>query len=266
MSKIKILIFVSLMGILVMFSCNENPPTPEPEPINLVLNFLDNVEMDSIRYVNAAGNPYSVSEIQYFISDVFLYKENGDKLMLDGWDDIHYVDSDIPESSFYNLGDDIEPGIYAGMGFTFGINEEKNQSMLFVNPPESFMFWPEYLGGGFHYLKLNGKWLDQNGDTKVYNFHLGIGQEYDDEGVITGFVQNYFEVGFYRDVFTVEAGQTIKAELLMDVDKWFTSPHDFDFNVWGGDIMQNQEAMEIGCENGLDVFRLERLSVFKLEK
>ncbi len=138
--------------------------------------------------------------------------------------------------------------------------------MLFVNPPESFMFWPEYLGGGFHYLKLNGKWLDQNGDTKVYNFHLGIGQEYDDEGVITGFVQNYFEVDFKRMFFTVEAGQSIRVELLMDVDKWFTSPHDFDFNVWGGDIMQNQQAMEIGCENGQDVFRIERFSVFILEK
>ena len=254
------------MGIMVLFSCKENPPTPEVEPINLVLNFLHNVEMDTIQYINAAGNPYSVSEIQYFISDVFLYKENGDKILLDAWDDIHYVDTDIPETSSYNIEGAVEPGNYIGLGFTFGINEIKNQSMLFVNPPESFMFWPEYLGGGFHYLKLNGKWLDQDGNTKVYNFHLGIGQEYNEEGEIIGFIQNYFEIEFNINTFTVEAGQSIRAEILMDVNKWFTSPHDFDFNVWGGDIMQNQEAMNIGCENGFDVFSVEELSIFKLEK
>jgi hypothetical protein len=38
------------------------------------------------------------------------------------------------------------------------------------------------------------------------------------------------------------------------VDHWFKNPNTFDFNYWGGDIMQKQDAMKVGCENGQDVF------------
>jgi hypothetical protein len=43
----------------------------------------------------------------------------------------------------------------------------------------------------------------------------------------------------------------------MNLESWFKGPHNWDFNGWGGDIMQNQAAMAVGCENGMDVFSLE---------
>ena len=207
--------------------------------------------------MNAAGNQYMVSEIQFFISDVVLYHQNGSEIMIDAWKDIHYIDTDLPETQLWDVYDNIPAGTYDSVGFTFGINEVKNQSLMFLNPPESFMFWPEYLGGGYHYMKFNGKWLDTNQFTRPFDFHLGIGQiyfSYPDS--ITGFVQNYFQVQLPGSAFTVQAGDTCRLRLTMNIEQWLKDPHIYDHNTWGGDIMQNQEAMKLGCENGWNVFEL----------
>jgi len=47
--------------------------------------------------------------------------------------------------------------------------------------------------------------------------------------------------------------------MVMNVENWFKSPNTFDFNDWGGDIMQKQDAMHLACKNGWDVFTLERV-------
>jgi hypothetical protein len=135
---------------------------------------------------------------------------------------------------------------------------------LFVNPPERDMFWPDNIGGGYHYMKLNGKWLADDETIKPFNFHLGIGQIYSGGGMntdsITGFVQNYFEVELLNSSFTINAGDTLYFEIRMNVENWFQHPNIWDHNYWGGMIMQNQEAMHQACENGKeDVFSFEEV-------
>ena len=121
--------------------------------------------------------------------------------------DIHYVDTDLPETWEYALLDKIPAGNYDSISFTFGISEEKNQSLMFVNPPESYMFWPELLGGGYHYMKLNGKWENLESNILPFNFHLGIGQIRDPETQeIIGFEQNYFRVSLPNSAFSISGG------------------------------------------------------------
>jgi hypothetical protein len=231
----------------------------------LQLDFTNNIQVDTFMYVNSSSNPYLVSEIQYFISDVKLYSSNGDTLVLDKHEDIHYVDTDIPETFIYKFKDSIPVGKYSKIGFTFGINEEKNQQLLFVNPPESFMFWPRYLGGGFHYMKLNGKWKNLEGNTKVFNFHLGIGQNYDKEGKVESFIQNYVEVDLPKSQVQIKNNESSIVNVVMNVDNWFSGTNDYDFNVHGGKIMQNQEAMKMGCENAKDVFYIGTIDYEKIK-
>lgn len=241
------------------------PPQDVKKFGSLVLYFshqVDNnpIDFDTIIYINEAGNEYMVNEIQYFISDVTLYK-NGDKKVINEWEDIHYVDSDIPETQEWNILDKIEIGEYDSIAFTFGINEEKNQSFMYVNPPERDMFWPEFLGGGYHYLKLNGKWKNLEGVIYPFDFHLGIGQIY--SGGITSidsieaFTQNYFTVSLPNSSFQVTENDTKEINLIMHVENWFKSPHTYDHNIWGSYIMQNQEAMQTAKENGKNVFSIQ---------
>ena len=55
------------------------------------------------------------------------------------------------------------------------------------------MFWPEMLGGGYHYMKMNMIWSDTSA-LNPFNMHLGIGQIYSslepNVDSITGFVPN----------------------------------------------------------------------------
>jgi len=259
-------IIILIMIIFVAVSCNKKDDPSENQTGHLSFYFSHGIPdtnfvggftvfYDTMIYRNAAGNPYLINEIQYFISDVTLHKNDGSKFLIDDWQDIHYVDSDLPDTWRWQMKDDIPVGTYDSITFTFGISEEKNQSLMFVNPPESNMFWPEYLGGGYHYLKLNGKWKDPDEVIRPFNFHMGIGQIYDQESnAIIGFVQNYFKVHLENTRFTVSPNQTIAFNIVMRVDKWFEEPNVFDFNYWGGDIMQKQDAMQVAKENGSNVF------------
>jgi hypothetical protein len=216
--------------------------------------------IDNLMYTNTAGNDYEVTEIMYFISDLKLYHQDGRVISPATWDDIHYIDTNIPETLEWVVGNEIPEGNYDSLTFTFGIPEEKNQSFMFVNPPEVNMSWPEVLGGGYHYLMINGWWLNTQGTRMPYNFHLGIGQIYENNSGqvadITGFIQNAFTVHPEGGSFAIEEGKTNTAVLTMDVNSWFDTPVIFDFNYYGGAIMQNQEAMHIGCLNGADAFSI----------
>ena len=256
-----VLAWLLLLPLLLGVSCDRTTKPEEESYGKLIIKFRHKIDgaaisFDTLKYINAAGNHYLVNEIQYFVSDVRLWKDGKD-LLLDKYEDIHYVDTDLPETWNYLFADPVPAGDYDSISFVFGITEEKNQSFMFVNPPESYMFWPEYLGGGYHYLKLNGKWKDTTGILRPFNFHLGIGQMYDDQGEITGFVQNYFTVNLPASFLTVKTEETFEVTLVMNVEKWFEEPHIFDFNYWGGDIMENQAAMQVAKENGRNVFSVE---------
>lgn len=258
-----LLAFLSMAMSLITSCTREEPDDGDPEiqsgKIVFTFRHLEHgkdLVTDTLAYMNAAGNRYLVTEIQYFISDVVLHRDDGVRQILNEWKDIHYVDTDIPSTHSWQVFDQIAQGAYDSISFTFGINESKNISMMFVNPPEANMFWPEYLGGGYHYLKLNGKWLGPDELLNPFEFHLGIGQYYDNEGNITGFVHNHFNVTLQASSFEVAPGDTLVIPIEMNIESWFETPNVYDFNYWGGGIMQNQEAMQDVKENGMDVFTI----------
>jgi len=270
LTKVKGVLFKTTILLVIVCiilpSCKEEEPEPPVEKTGkIIFNFKHKVnnfplQFDTLMYVNDAGNPYLVNEIQYFISDVTLYNDNGSKYLIDDWKDIHYIDTDLSDSQRWEVFDKIPTGTYDSINFIFGIADEKNISYMFVNPPESFMFWPEYLGGGYHYLKLNGKWLEegQQNQTTPFDFHLGRGQVYHSyPDSITGFIPNDFKVSLPNSDFTMESNSTIEFDIIMHIEHWFKNPYNFDHNIWGGYIMQNQDAMQIVKENGWNVFSIE---------
>jgi hypothetical protein len=266
MNRTIYLLIVLALSLIVCVSCKkENAQTAETPAGKIILKFAHKVNgqglvIDTLMYTNAAGNEYLVNEIQYFISDVRLHNADGSTFLIKAWDDIHYIDTDIPSTWTWNVMDSIPVGSYNSVSFTFGISQAKNQSYMYVNPPENNMFWPEYLGGGYHYMKLNGKWKDTSNLAMPFDFHLGIGQTYAGGVIvvdsITGFVQNYFDVTLPGAAFTMADKETRTIEIVMNVESWFETPHVWDINYWGSYIMQNQTAMQTARENGYDVFTL----------
>ncbi len=217
---------------------------------------------DSLCFVNEAENHFLINEIQWFVSRIELHSVNGD--WVEYAQDAHYIDTDIPESQTLR-GKSIPDGHYTSLRFTFGLDETDNQTGIFSDPPESNMFWPENLGGGYHYMKLNGKYVGSDNQLKPLAVHLGIGQNDD----CSQFYQNYFTVELPIDFDVLENAKN-QLDLTMVIDNWFRNPNLYDFNKFGSAIMQNQTAQRLLSGNGKDVFRIgkpaENKSITTLKK
>ena len=250
---------------LALVSCGNNEGINEnKEPGKLVIEFEHYVDgnevvFDEMKYENTAGNEYEVTEVQWFISDVTLNKSDGSKLVLEEDKFAHYIDTNLPETYQWQVAETIPIGEYNSISITFGIKGEKNTPYMYTDPPESNMLWPINLGGdegGYHYMKLNGFWMNNNDERKPFNFHLGVGQERDAENNIIGFIQNWFEVELPSSAFAVKSNEIKSIAIRMNIENWWDSPNIYNHDVHGGMIMQNQEAMHMGIENGNTVFSI----------
>ena len=87
---------------------------------NVCVNFSTSVDgktlqLDTFIYENASGNHYLVSEVQYFISDVKLIREDGTEVQILSDSGAHYVDLDIPATLRWEPSDEIPAGHYTAV-------------------------------------------------------------------------------------------------------------------------------------------------------
>jgi hypothetical protein len=264
----KSLICISLiLGIAVFLSSCGSKNDQQADSGHLVFSFEHYADgsplvFDQMNYTNAAGNKYEVTEIQYFISDLTLNGTNGDKVVVNEEKFAHYIDTNLPYTNSWTITDEIPAGAYESVSMIFGIRGEKNEPFMFTDPPESDMLWPINLGGdqgGYHYMKLNGFWVNKEDQRDPFNFHLGVGQERDADNNITGFVQNWIEMELPNSAFELGQGETQAITIRMNVDQWWENPNIYNHDIQGGKIMQNQEAMRMGAENAKSVFRVSKI-------
>lgn len=247
-----------ILFIVVAMACSKRNEKAEIDiNIGYEINGMPLVT-DTLCYVNEAGNTFLITEVQWFLSNLELKNEAGNwttllqRNLLDtaGINRVFYMDTNTPESQTLHT-QPLPISHYTALRFTFGLDETDNQTGLFNDPPESEMFWPDFLGGGYHYMKLNGKFVDAEGRLSPLAIHLGIGQNED----CTEFYQNYFIVELPLN-FDVKANDENQLNLTMVIDNWFRNPHTIDFNEIGSHIMQNQTAQRLFNGNGKDVFRI----------
>ncbi len=254
----KFLVFVLISTSLIISCCKD--PVDEPDPPDtgkIVLKFAHFVDglplqKDTQKYTNAAGNPYEINEVKYFISELTLHNTDGTSFVINDMKEINYIDIDIASTLTWNVYDAIPAGSYSSISFRFGIESSKNQSFMFVNAPEVNMMWPDFLGGGYHYMMINGKWKNTAMQLSPFNCHLGIGRVI--SGSDTTYTDNSFIANLPSSAFTVSKDQTKEIQLVMNIESWFSSPNIYNHNTYGGDIMENQAAMHLIAQNGSDVF------------
>jgi hypothetical protein len=246
--------------IILIYSCITENEVNYDGTITFEFEHLVNgkaAEFDQMIYRNEVGNEYEITNIQWFVSEVTLIGHDGIEKPVSASDWIHYIDTDLPETHRWTVLDGIKPGEYEAIRFIFGIRGEKNMPYMFTDPPESNMIWPYFMGGdegGYHYMKLNGFWITPSNERMPYNFHIGVGQQYDENKDITGFIQNWFEVRLPYSSFSMPAGGQVDVKIQMNIENWFKGPRIYDHNEFGGSIMNNQAAMGKIHDNGIDVF------------
>jgi hypothetical protein len=258
-------IIILPLFILILYSCTKHHSL-EITPItygNIIFTFThkvngESLKFDTMLYRTSLGSRYMVNDLQYFISRVSLHSIKGKWNDITTDDGIHYTDARDNYSCSWWVNDLLPAGTYDTVAFTFGLDEKQNNSGRFPDPPERDMFWPDMLGGGYHYMKMNLKWEnDTMAQSLPFMFHLGIGQVYAPNTVnpdsIIGFVQNHFRVSLPCKL-DLSAGGYHQVMLQMNVDRWFDGNNAFDFSDYPDGIMQNQEGMFKACLNGRKAF------------
>jgi hypothetical protein len=206
----------------------------------------ESLVFNNVQYTSASGNTYSVEKLVYLISDIVVYNQNGDSVVVDNE---HYVDAEDISTLIFTTSQSLPLGTYTSVKFTFGLNADKNNSGRFPNAPESNMEWPEMIGGGYHFMKLEGKYDSlATGNIKNYATHTGS------QTMMGNTNLNHFEVVIAQE-FIVEGHDKASIQLNMDINNWYDSPI-YDFNDYDAGIMMSMPTQNIVQENGANVFSI----------
>ena len=205
------------------------------EYLSLNINFkhyVDGIELiaNEMIYTNPSNDNYSIQTLRYLISDITLHTNNGDETVLN---EVHFIDISIDSTLILNIPQ-INYQNYTSISFTMGLDSIKNITNLFLN--ENFFpsfVWPEFLGGGYHYMQLEG---DFNTVFNGYTTHTG-----GTNGIDFSF-NKIFSITDITDI-----------NINMEITNWYTNPEIFDLTTDG--IMGDINKQTILKANGIeDVF------------
>ncbi len=262
----------AFLGIVLGFyGCgdDDNPSSPDPGEGDVVLAFDARVDdqaftMNQMMYTNASSNEYAVKTLQFIVSDFTLHAHVSPKSAHDDEGDftsaaVHYRDAADPATRTMTLTD-VPAGEYDFVSFTFGLDEEDNLDpdqggSLPQTDDYEAMRWPASWGGGYHYMKCEGDFVDANGDTVTFAVHTGKRQAMNDGtfGTDAAPSHHFFEVTVPIDLEVTDGG-TADLTLAMNVNEWFRDPAAYDFDVYPRMVMMNLAAQALLMGNGPDVF------------
>jgi hypothetical protein len=251
--------FSILIITLLFFACKKEEGCMDPTALNynseatidngscdyapitdLNINFTQTVNgnpliLDSMMYTNQANDNYSIQTLRYLISDITLHTDNGTSTLLD---EVHFIDISMASSLTLIIPEIVDKN-YTAISFTMGLDSSKNITNLFLN--ENFFpsfSWPEPLGGGYHYMQLEGKF---NTDTTFYNTHTG-----GTNGVDYSFTKNFpITLNIENDNSTIIIN--------MEINNWYSKPNTISLTTDG--IMSNADKQTLLQANGIsDIF------------
>lgn len=221
---------------------------------NVTLKFTQNIggttiqseDFNMLNYTTPEGNVYSVETMQYLISDVRFYKANGDSVMFDGY---HFIDMTDESTFAYTLPEKLDHGGYVGIGFNFGFDEEDNVDGAYNDLNQLSWSSPTMLGGGYHQMKFEGKYIDDNTDTVGFAYHsLSTIRKTTPD---TTFHANYAHIKLDQ---SMSINATTHIEIQMDIQEWFQNPNLWDLDTYFTMLMPNYDAQVMMKENAATVF------------
>lgn len=227
------------------FSCRKDedsdaPDVPKTDVTILVDHDVDGEQvifynLDQKPYINAAGNEYEITRLEYYLSDFKFRRTNG------SW---HSPVNNVPVLIDVEDGQktitlsNVEVGDYNAMSVMIGVMPKYNKTGLLENNLDNLnMAWPENLGGGYHFMKFEGNYKDDQNIVRGFTVHLG------NEGL-----QSVNEIDNIS--LRVESGGQTQLNMSMNLNEWYKTPHLFDFNKEGNYTMAIDSLMELISENG----------------
>ncbi|UKN02830.1 hypothetical protein K6119_04780 [Paracrocinitomix mangrovi] len=275
----KTILFASTIGLMALStSCKKKGCTDEtaenysseaekddgsctyPTEGTVTLTFSHNVDgsvltadvFDQLNYTTPEGNTYSVTKLQYLITDVRLYKASGDSIMIEGY---HLVDLTDTSTLTYVLPEVVGLNPYTGIGFNYGFIDSKNISGEYADLNSASWSSPEMLGGGYHQLKFEGRYINDATDTINFQYHNITRTENPDNST---FVANDANIHLNK---SMDLTGNANIEIKMNMQEWFRNPNTWDLDSLYTMLMPNYAAQIMMTENSYSVFSVGAVTV-----
>lgn len=239
-AKLIVIIFLIIFGSNFISSCKKTEVPPRFSSLIIEINHdVDGaaVVLDPFQFVNESGNVFSITDFKYYISNFCLTATSGE-IYLDP--NIYLVDIKKMESLSFIL-DSISPNTYNSISFDLGLDSVHNCTGALLNTIDNYnMSWPLPMGGGYHFLKFEGKtWL--NGSPVGFAFHLG---------------KNANKIHYSFEINKKMTFWNEKLVLHHNLNEWFKNPMSYNFEWHELYTMNNDSVMQVVKLNGMDVFSL----------
>lgn len=232
-----------------MTACLDSHSESGEATLTLTLTFDHRVDgkslqFDTLAYENAAGNRFSISKLRYALSDFRFRDMDGKEI----WraDTALLVDARGSDSWTARLSG-IPLAHLHDFTFTFGLEGAANETGAQPQTEPWLNFaWPPAWGGGYHFLQLEGRFLDTAQAISAYAAHIGS-RMIPAEGVDQ---QNHWQAGPFMAHVTPAEGLELAATLTLEANAWFDGPEPYDFNDYADAVMNNGLAQEKLKANG----------------
>lgn len=192
---------------------------------------------DLLPYVTANGEHYNIGRLNYLISNVFLHLGNGTEIPLKG---VHFVDAENSSTLTFSYSDPLANNTYSHISFTMGLDSSINNSNTYVEESwDPTMEWPDPMGGGYHYMKLEG---DFDTITQGYATHTGP----------TMGMDHSFDLSFPLNLEVTDNLGNVCLDINMEINNWYQNPHNI--NLAAGIMMDMPKQMQLQSNGSMDVF------------
>lgn len=181
MKKMKKIAFALSIGLSVFFvSCESTDISPnDKNSVKLTFENLVGSEplvLGTKSYTNASGEDFTITTLNYFVSNITLKKSDGTQLKIA---DKYFLVKESDKASKTITLTDIPAGDYSSVSFMIGVDSAKSVSDVSqrtgVLDPASYgtdnMYWS--WNSGYIFFKMEGTSSKSTAATNTYKFHIG---------------------------------------------------------------------------------------------
>ncbi len=228
---------IAFLFILLFFtSCNKDVIVPWKSKLYLefVHTYNDkNILWDTLIYSTCNSDTISVSKIEYIVSNVILYSKNN------SFKQNHSFYINPRQNKIILELDSISGLYYDSLSFTLGDNHPYDS----LNMDIVSMQWPMMMGGGFHFLKLEG-YYRKNTMPTGFAMHTG------------GNMLKPIKIVLKYPIHITKSNHTLLIE--HKVEQWFNGKQCYKVSA-ANYSMGIDSLMQIINENGRTCFRITQL-------
>jgi hypothetical protein len=238
----KNVLIILCISIFIFSSCSS-----EDENINITVNFTHNwdgmpitsQDFNTLKFTNEHGEKLSIEKLRYLISNISLL----------GLKSYHLVNFSENSGTSFNISN-LTNGSYT-LSFRFGFSDEDNIDGEYQDLNSVSFNVPRMLGGGYHYMQFDGKYIDNKEEEAGFNYHTIRAVDKTDIDNL-----KLEDTSFEVNLGTITVSNNMNIEVKVNLAEWFKNPNTWNLNELNNVLMPNFEAQKKMSANGKGVFSL----------